>query len=334
MTSILSGIILNCIGGLYGVRLVCSDGTRMNIQCRARGHFRHSGISPLPGDDVSVLTEENNDQIEYVINDVLPRSSMLIRPPMANMTHLFLLIPSCRPSPDLLTADKLCAITEHAGVIPVIVIGKTDIDRESSSCIASIYKTAGFDTFQISAVTGDGIDALGKYIDMTAEKGEAAGCPIRAAFAGVSGAGKSTLMSRLFPDLLLASGEVSKKTARGRHTTRSVELFSRRSSCGSEFYLADTPGFSMIDFTRYNFFPASELAESFREFRDCLGKCKYKKCTHTKEDGCAVLSKMAEGKIDPSRQRSYVQIYEELKRKPEWKRQKEEEALLTPRRNR
>ncbi len=332
MTSTFKGIVLSCIGGLYGVRLVCSDGTHQNVRCRARGHFRHNGISPLPGDDVSVLSEDGAGATEYVIDDVLPRRGELIRPPMANLTHLFLLIPACRPTPDLLTADKLCAIAEHAGVIPVIVIGKSDIDPDSSAHIAEIYRTAGFDTFQISAVTGDGVERLGAYIDSAAEDGVAVGCPVRAAFAGVSGAGKSTLMSRLFPDLNLVSGDVSRKTARGRHTTRSVELFSRLTDSGAEFYLADTPGFSMIDFTRYNFFPASELAESFREFRDCIGECRYKKCTHTKEEGCAVLRKMENGGIDSSRHQSYVAIYDELKSKPEWKRQKEEAALTSRRR--
>ncbi len=323
-TNVRQGIITKGIGGLYRVRLAYHDGHHEEIDCRARGRFRHEGFSPLPGDDAVILSETVGENTEYVIDDILPRHSTLLRPPMANLTHLFLLIPSCRPKPDLLTADKITAISEHSGIETVIVAGKSDMDNESAANITDIYTTAGYNVFTLSAVTGDGVQPLMNYIDRIAEEGISSGKPVRAAFAGVSGAGKSTLMSALFPNLSLATGSVSRKTERGRHTTREVELFPLKSTTGCEFYLADTPGFSMLDFTRYNFFPASELADNFREFADRLGYCRYTKCTHTKEEGCAILEKVSEGRIHPSRHEGYVQIYEELKQKPEWKRQKEE----------
>lgn len=318
------GIITKGIGGLYGVRLAADNGTYEEIECRARGRFRHDGMTPLPGDDVVISEEINGDRAEYVIDDILPRHSSILRPPMANLTHLFLLIPACRPKPDLLTADKICAIAEHAGIETVVVAGKLDMDAESADNITEIYTSAGYKAFTLSAVTGEGVDELKSYIDTIADEGVRSCRPVRAAFAGVSGAGKSTLMSALFPDLTLATGNVSRKTERGRHTTRQVEMFPLHSTSGSEFYLADTPGFSMLDFTRYNFFPSNELADNFREFADCLGECKYTKCTHTKEEGCAVLAKLGEGKIHPARHANFIQIYDELKQKPEWKRQKEE----------
>ncbi|MBR6808315.1 MAG: ribosome small subunit-dependent GTPase A [Clostridia bacterium] len=321
------GIITKGIGGLYGVRLVCEDGSITYAECRARGRFRHDGLSPLPGDDAVITEESVGDKTELVIDDILPRHSSLLRPPMANLTHLFLLVPACRPKPDLLTADKICAICEHSGVEVVIVAGKLDMDAESAENIRDIYTSAGYITFTLSAVTGEGTTPLMDYITRTADKCAADGRPMRAAFAGVSGAGKSTLMTLLFPDLSLATGNVSRKTERGRHTTRQVELFPLKSENGCEFYLADTPGFSMLDFTRYNFFPAGELAENFREFSECLGDCRYTKCTHTKEEGCAVREKLSEGRIHPSRHENYILIYDELKKKPEWKRQKEELSL-------
>lgn len=305
---------------------MCSDGNTEIVRCKARGHFRHNGITPLPGDDVTVLAEECGDGTEYVIDEIADRTSELIRPPMANLTHLFLLIPSCRPAPDLLTADKLCAVAEHSGIEPVIIVGKSDLDGEAARRICGIYEKTGYAAFRISAVTGDGTSELLSYIDSEASSAAATGRPMKAAFAGASGAGKSTLMSSLFPTLKLASGALSRKTSRGRHTTRSVELFVLDAESSAEFYLADTPGFSMLDFERYNFFPASELAQSFREFEDCLGECRYTKCTHTKEEGCAVLEKMHRGEIDPSRHDSYVRIYDELRRRPEWKRLKEEKS--------
>lgn len=321
------GIITKGIGGLYGVRLACSDGSTEYIECRARGRFRHDGMSPLPGDDVSVLVEGEGENTEYVIDDILPRYSSLLRPPMANLTHLFLLIPSCRPKPDLLTADKITAIAEHAGIETVIVAGKADMDPESAENIKAVYISAGYSSFAVSAVSGEGTSELLSYISNAAEEGEKSGRPMRAAFAGVSGAGKSTLMSALFPKLTLATGKLSRKTERGRHTTRTVELFHLETESGAFLYLADTPGFSMLDFTRYNFFAADELAGNFREFAPCLGSCRYTKCTHTKEEGCAVIEKLNCGEIHPSRHENFKLIFAELKEKPEWKRLREAEAL-------
>ena len=129
-------------------------------------------------------------------------------------------------------------------------------------------------------------------------------------------------MSALFPDLHLKTGSVSRKTERGRHTTRHVEIYPMNMD-GGIFWIADTPGFSMLDFTRFDFFPYDELASSFREFSECLGECRYTKCTHLKEDGCAVLEKLADGRIAKSRHDSYVKIYGEQRSIPEWKRAKD-----------
>ena len=100
------------------------------------------------------------------------------------------------------------------------------------------------------------------------------------------------------------------------------------------YFLADTPGFSMLDFTRFNFLTADELPESFPEFTDCLGGCRYTKCTHTKEEDCAVLEKLRAGRMAESRHMNYVAIREEILKKPEWKRQKETEGKPAGRRKR
>ncbi len=263
---------------------------------------------------------EDGVRVDYVIDRILPRTSALIRPPVANLTHLFAVIPAAQPKPDLVTADKLTVIAENCGIEPVIVINKADLDRENTAVLREIYEKAGYRVFALSAQTGEGVDALYRCIGETAS-GE---IPMLSAFAGVSGAGKSTLMTRLFPSLGLKTGRVSRKTERGRHTTRHVELYPVKIG-GGELYIADTPGFSMLDFTRFNFFPTDELAQSFREFADCVGTCRYTKCTHTKEEGCAVIARMERGEVPVSRHESYIKILEEMKKKPDWERQKEEE---------
>jgi len=257
--------------------------------------------------------------VDFVIDEILPRRNLLIRPPTANLDYLFAVIPAASPAPDLLTADKLTVIAENYGIETVIIVNKSDLDGESSARLTEIYRTAGYTVFPVSAERGDGMDALAAYVaEITVPSNGKT--HISGAFAGVSGGGKSTLMTALFPDLQLKTGGVSRKTERGRHTTRHVEIYPLETASGGRFWLADTPGFSMLDFTRFNFFPYDELAASFREFEECLGECRYTKCTHRKEEGCAVIAKMNEGRVAPSRHDSYVRIYDEQRSVPEWKR--------------
>ncbi len=316
MTEQIRGIILKGVGGLYGVRPDRMKGTvtKETILCSARGLFRHESITPLPGDEVLLQQVEDT----YVIQDILPRRNSLIRPAIANLSHLFIVIPASNPKPDLLMADKLISAAEDKEIEPVIIINKSDTDGENAAEITAIYKTGGFTVFPLSCITGEGVDVLHRYIVEEAIKGR-----MTAAFAGVSGAGKSTLMSTLFPNLQLKTGEISRKIKRGRHTTRHAELYPvqwEESCC----YIADTPGFSMLDFARYHSITPENLPYTFREFIPCIGKCRYTKCMHTKEEGCAVLDKMAAGGLSPLRHAHYCAILEEIQKNPPWKREQSE----------
>ena len=122
------------------------------------------------------------------------------------------------------------------------------------------------------------------------------------------------MLNTLYPALRLATGEISKKLGRGRHTTRHVELFG--DGCGG--YLCDTPGFSALEFARSEPMPASELAACFPEMALYAGDCRYTGCSHRTEQGCAVREAVAKGEIPESRHRSYVTIYNELKQLKEW----------------
>lgn len=332
------GILTKGVGGLYTV-LPLEESEE--VLCRARGKFRLDGVTPLPGDVVQILptsqavedeceeteedtTVENSTEVQYVIREIEPRQNTLIRPPMANLTHIFVVLPCAEPAPDLLMADKLTAIAVHSGVKPVMIVNKADIAPDKGKELTDIYNKAGFPVFLVSATSGLGVDKLEEYLAKEAAAGEESGRPMQAAFAGVSAAGKSTLMTRLYPHLSLKTNTVSKKIERGRHTTRHVELYPVQIG-GHTYYLADTPGFSMLDFTRFNLLPLEDLPDSFPEFADCLGNCRYTKCTHTKEEGCAVLEKLHSGSIAPSRHENYVAIWEEIRKKPQWQREKEAE---------
>ncbi|MBQ7357595.1 MAG: ribosome small subunit-dependent GTPase A [Clostridia bacterium] len=295
------GRIIKGVGGLYTVRLSDRD-----LQCRARGSFRHSNITPLVGDCVTLGIDERGDA---VIDRIDERKNSLIRPPLANIDYIFVTMAAASPKPMLDMTDKLCAILEHNYITPVIVVGKCELDREYANEIKSIYEKAGYRVFILSCVTGEGIDEIQAFVD-----GNLAGKI--SAFAGASGVGKSTLLNKLFPSLELGTGEVSRKVERGKHTTRTVTLFE---VCGEGGYLADTPGFSMLDFDRFDFFDIENLPNVFPEIHECVGLCKYTKCSHTKEEGCEVLKKVRRGEMAKSRHDSYVELYNVLKNKPKWK---------------
>jgi ribosome biogenesis GTPase len=201
--------------------------------------------------------------------------------------------------------DKLVAILEHNDIEPVIVIEKCELDRSRAKEIKEIYEKAGYRAFMLSCETGEGVDEIEEFI--STRRGILA-------LAGASGVGKSTLLNKLFPTLSLSTGGVSRKTERGRHTTRAVTLY----EVGEGAFFADTPGFSMIDFERFNFFELEDLPLAFKEINERIGECKYTKCTHLKEDGCAIVEAVKRGEISKSRHESYVSLYEILKNKHKW----------------
>ena len=312
METALKAKILKGVGGLYSVRVTESDSplTGETLRCRARGAFRHNNLSPLPGDFVIVSADGEGEDANYVINEIIDRRNSLIRPPMANLDYLFVTMAAAAPSPILSTVDKLISIAEHNKIEPVVVITKCELDSEYANELYEIYSKCGFYTFMLSAKENVGVSDIDEFIR---EK-----LPTKtAAFAGASGIGKSTLLNRLFPSLDLSTSEISKKIERGRHTTREVNLFplSDEIDCG---YIADTPGFSMLDFKRFDFFEKDELIDTMREFAPYIGECRYTKCSHTKEQGCAVIEAIKSGDIPKSRHESYVELYDILKTRKKW----------------
>ncbi len=288
----MTGIITKAIGGLYTVD--ASDGI---YECNARGVFRKKKISPMCGDRVNFTAAGEG----FVIEEILPRSSELIRPPLANLDLLVFVSSTVEPRPNTLLLDKFIAIAEFKGIRPVVVF--TKVDKQSGAELAEIYRSAGIDVFECDNVTGEGSAEVKAML-----QGKLS------AFTGNTGVGKSSLLNNMFPELELATGEISKKLGRGRHTTRHVQLYKLEGGG----YIADTPGFSSFDTNRYDIIFKEKLAGCFVEFADYTDKCRFPDCSHTKEKGCAVIEAVKAGEIPQSRFDSYVQMYEEAKQLKEW----------------
>ena len=303
------GKIVKGVGGLYETRTVAENGEVERISCRAKGSLHRDEEKLLVGDNVKITIDtETPDGV--AISECLPRKNALIRPPLSNLDYIFIVLAAKKPSPVLETVDKLVAIAEHNEITPVIVISKADLSESSAMEYAEIYRAVGLEVFVSSSSLKTGVAELKEYIKETVRGGKTA------AFAGASGVGKSTLMNALFENLELATADISKRIERGRHTTRHVEIFDIEKSSDTGF-LADTPGFSMLDFSRFDFFSLDELEDSFREFRSYKGKCRYSDCAHfgEGEDECAVMRAVKEGKIPVSRFESYRAIYRTFKNK-------------------
>ena len=302
------GKVVKGLGGLYETRIADATGVE-RLASRAKGVLKRDEAKVIVGDNVRITIDDSTPD-GVVISEIMERRNSLIRPPLANLDYLFIVFASAKPVPVIETVDKLIAIAEHNGIEPVVVITKSDISASDAEEYAAIYDLAGIPTFITSSEGGDGIAELSEYIRSTVRDGKTA------AFAGASGVGKSTLMNALFPSLALATAEISQKIERGKHTTRHVEIFEIEDSTDTGF-LADTPGFSLIDFARFDFFTLEELLPAFRDLVPYVGKCRYADCAHVGEGAseCAVARAAEEGRVAPSRLESYRSIYKVLKEK-------------------
>ena len=274
------------------------------LDCRAKGKFRKDQQKPLVGDLVRV---EQNDQGLSMVSAILPRKNQLVRPPLANLDQLVLVTSLADPAPNRLVLDQLIAVAEHQSIAPVVVFTKADL--ADAQPIFSVYQKAGFPTFAVREDQPDTAQPIRELL-----KGKIT------AFTGNTGVGKSTLLNRLYPQLHLDTGEISKKLGRGRHTTRQVMLY----ALPEGGYAADTPGFSAMDFLRYVPIRKEELADCFREFAPYVDRCRFTGCSHTVEKGCAVLAALEAGEIAPSRHESYCELYRQAQQIKDWQWKEEE----------
>ena len=288
----ISGRIVKALSGFYYVQT-----QEQLVECKARGRFRKEGITPLVGDWVEITVEHGKGMVE----EIHPRKNAFIRPAVANLDLLVLLVSDAIPVTEPFLIDRITAIAGDQNVPVVICVNKSDL--ESGARLADIYTKAGYDVVTTSAVTGAGIDRLRALI---------AGRVV--AFSGNSGVGKSSILNCLAPALQLQTGEVSQKLGRGRHTTRHIELF----ALDHQTYVADTPGFSSFDTEMMDAILKENLQYAFPDFAPYLGKCQFHDCAHLKEPGCRVTAAVQAGDIQPTRYDSYVKLYEKAKEVKLW----------------
>lgn len=287
------GLITKALAGFYYVR------TEEEIfQCRARGIFKKEGISPCVGDYVKMEITDETDH-EGVINEIMPRKNIFIRPPVSNIDTFVIVVALEDPEPNTKIIDKFLVTAELAEVEPILVVNKEDLIGEDSAKLdkrikelRSIYMPL-YKMVTLSTKTNTGLEEL--KILMKGKKN---------ALIGPSGVGKSTIINAIDRRHDIQTGEVSRKTGRGKNTTRHVEIY--ETDFGA--YIYDTPGFTSFEVKNDTEVRPDYL---FRDFRRYRGKCKFADCNHVNEPGCAVREAVADKKISESRYASYLKIREE-----------------------
>ena len=287
-----TGRILRSLSGFYDVQT--EQGI---ITCRGRGSLRRTGESPLTGDLVEISIDGKKGMVERI----LPRRNRFVRPAVANVDALVVFAANVNPVTEPFLIDRVAAIAGDQEVSVYICINKCDLDPALD--LARIYANAGFRVIKASAETGEGVEELRELISGKLT-----------AFTGNTGVGKSSMLNALCPSLGLATGEVSEKLGRGRHTTRHVELY----RLGEDTYVADTPGFSSFDTEQMDVILKENLQYAFPDFAPYLGKCQFHDCSHRAEPECAVREAVEAGSIEKTRYDSYLRLYEKSSQIKQW----------------
>lgn len=272
----MQGIIIKNISNDYVV-----ESNEKQYTCKARGKFKKDKIIPLVGDKC-IFDEEK----KYII-ELLPRSTELVRPPVANINQAFIITSAKEPDYSSNLLDKLLCIIEYNNITPVICFTKLDLLKEEEKQkieeTINYYKKIGYKVFKNTE-----IEEIKKSFK---EK--------ITVFTGQSGAGKSTLLNKLNPRLNLKTNEISQALGRGKHTTRHVELI--------EMYgglIADTPGFSSISFIGMK---DEDIRDNFIEFNEYREFCEYKDCMHISETDCEIKRQLGKNILD-SRYENYLKF--------------------------
>jgi len=285
----MNGVIIKAYGGFYFVW----TGVQV-IPCAIRGKIRRLRGEVLVGDRVLI---QQVKETEGVVEDILPRSTELVRPPVANVEQAVIVFAINNPEPNPVLLDRFLVQSQAAGIDPVICFNKNDLAGSAELAqpdIVTQYQKTGHPVFWVSAKTGAHLDDLRAVL-----KGRIS------VFAGPSGVGKSSLLNALQPGLALKTGEISNKLKRGKHTTRHVELI----PLDGGGLVADTPGFSSMHLPAMR---REDLAGYFNELALFESGCKFTGCLHNREPICAVKDAVERGEISALRHQHYLQFLAEV----------------------
>ena len=290
------GKIMKGIAGFYYVH----DGHSRIYECRAKGIFRNQNRKPLVGDNVEFDILEEEARTGRIL-ELLPRTNELIRPLAANVDQALVIFASKEPDPSFILLDRFLVGMGQQGIPCIVCFNKRDLDQgqEGERC-REIYESCGYPSLAVSALEGAGLERLRELLQGRTT-----------VTAGPSGVGKSSLVNRLQDGVVMATGEISAKIHRGKHTTRHTELL----PMGEDTYILDTPGFSSLGLFDLE---KEELGGYYPEFGPHEKYCRFGGCSHTKEPDCGVKEAVEKGLISGLRYKNYCLLYQELKDEARW----------------
>lgn len=283
------GIIISGVSSFYDVYT-----PEEVVRCKARGLFRKQQITPVIGDRVLF-----SDKL--YLEQILPRTNQLIRPSVANIDQVVLVLAVHTPEPNMQLLDRFLAQALQQEITPILCINKWDL-REAHDPIAdsiTMYRKVGFTVLTACTRTGEGIEALKQELVHRTT-----------VFAGPSGVGKSSLLNCLVPGLTQETGELSAKIQRGRNTTRHSRLIPLQEGG----FVADTPGFTSLYLDHLHH---EDLERYYPEFEGWRERCRFYGCSHISEPDCGVKEGVEQGAIHRHRYESYVALYQEIRKSNE-----------------
>ncbi len=292
----MTGKIVKGIGGFYYVTVAGGA----CYECKAKGVFRNKSIKPHVGDNVEIDILDEEKKLGNIAK-VLPSFNKLIRPAVANVDQTVIIFAVAEPEPNFNLLDRFLVTMEQQDVPSIICFNKADIEGSAetrSKCES--YKKSGYKVIFVSAETGLGMDELRAML-----------LGKTTVFAGPSGVGKSSTLNAISPNANVATGVLSEKIKRGKHTTRHSELMYIEDGT----YIMDTPGFSSLTIEGVE---EDDLKNYFPDIVGYTGKCRFNMCNHIKEPDCLVKAAVEAGDISPVRYNNYVMLYNEIKEMRKW----------------
>lgn len=283
----MKGTVIKGLSSFYEV----SDGVGNLYSVRARGKLKQH-------DKIYIGDYVEFDEKELVITKIFPREVLLKKPPISNIDQAIVVF-SCRePQFHYQLLSKFLLVVEKSGLQHIkVCITKWDLMEESEKdSFISLLETVPYPVIYTSSVETLGVDQA--FLELL--RGH------KTVLTGPSGVGKSSLLNSLYQDLSLEVGGLSQKISRGKHTTRHVELL----NIDEDTYIADTPGFSLVELKDLT---PLEIQDYFIEFRPFNKECYYTGCMHLAEPQCAVKKALSEKQIPEERYKAYESIVKEVK---------------------